>query len=162
MIDLFKMYKEEMCCLVVVEVFDREKCVQCDFDGLKPLWPILLEPAAVEPQMLAEIEEGVAVNMPMEPTCASPEEVDVADEIELDREPDMFDNVEEYVGIYDEGMYGTLSAAPQFNNANCDSNPEPNAKIVHVEAEVDDADPLEVHVLHDPENPKIYLHSGNP
>ena len=67
----------------------------------------------------------------------------------------MFDNVEEYVGIYDEGMYGTLSAAPQFNNANCDSNPEPNAKIVHVEAEVDDDDPLEVHVLHDPENPKI-------
>ena len=58
MIDLFEMYKEEMCCLVVVRVFDREKCLQSDFDGLKPLWPILLEPAAVEPQMLAEIEEG--------------------------------------------------------------------------------------------------------
>jgi len=52
-------------------------------------------------------------------------------------------------------MYGTLPAVTQFDNANCDSNSEPNSKIVHVEAEVDDGDPLEVQVLHDPKNPQI-------
>jgi len=153
MIDLFEMYKVEMCCLVVVRVFDREKCLQSDFDGLEPLCTILPEPAVVEPQMQAKIEEGAATsNIPKEPTSASNEE---ADEIEPDREPDIFDNAEEYVGVDDEGMYGTLPAVAQFDNANCDSNSEPNSKIVHVEAEVDDGDPLEVHVLHDPENPQI-------
>ena len=49
MIDLFEMYKVEMCCLVVVRVFDREKCLQSDFDGLEPLCTILPEPAAIEP-----------------------------------------------------------------------------------------------------------------
>ena len=153
MIDLFEMYKEEMCCLVVVRVFDREKCLQSDFDGLEPLCTILPEPAAVEPQMQAKIEEGAATsNMPKEPTSASNEE---ADEIEPDREPDIFDNAEEYVRVDDEAMYGTLPATTQFDNANFDSNSDPNAEIVHVEAEVNDADPLEVQVLHDPENPKI-------
>ena len=103
--------------------------------------------------MQAEIEEGAATsNMPKEPTSASNEE---ADEIEPDREPDIFDNAEEYVGVDDEAMYGTLPATTQFDNANFDSNSEPNAEIIHVEAEVNDADPLEVQVLHDPENPKI-------
>jgi len=32
---------------------------------------------------------------------------------------------------------------------------DPSDDFVHVEAEVDDADPLEINVLHDPENPKI-------
>ena len=156
MIDLFEMYKEEMCCLVVVQVFDRESCLQSVFDGLEPLCTILPEPAAVEPQMQAEIEEGTATtNMPKELTSASHEEAQEADEIEPDREPDLFDNDEQYVGVDDEGMYGTLPAATQFDNANYDSNSEPNPEIVHVEAEVDDDDPLEVHVLHDPENPKI-------
>ena len=106
--------------------------------------------------MQAEIEEGEATtNIPKEPTSASHEEAQEADEIEPDREPDIFDNAEEYVGVDDEAMYGTLPATTQFDNANFDSNYEPNAEIVHVEAEVNDADPLEVQVLHDPENPKI-------
>ena len=130
--------------------------MQSDFDGLEPLCTILPEPAAVEPQMQAEIEEGEATtNIPKEPTSASHEEAHEADEIEPDREPDIFDNAEEYVGVDDEGMYGTLPAVTQFDNANFDSNSEPNSKIVHVEVEVNDADPLEVQVLHDPENPKI-------
>ncbi|KAG2541444.1 hypothetical protein PVAP13_9NG682028, partial [Panicum virgatum] len=95
MIDLFEMYKEEMCCLVVVRVFDREKCLQSDFDGLEPLCTILPEPAVVEPQMQAKIEEGAATT----------------DEIEPDREPDIFDNAEEYVGVDDEAMYDPPPAA---------------------------------------------------
>jgi hypothetical protein len=77
----------------------------------------------------------------------------------------MFDNAEEYVGVDDKAMYDTMPPAPQFakptNNANTYAsaepthNAEPSDDFVHVEAEVDDADPLEVHVLHDPENPKI-------
>ena len=60
--------------------------MQSDFDGLEPLCTILPEPAAVEPQMQAEIEEGEATtNIPKEPTSASHEEAQEADEIESDR-----------------------------------------------------------------------------
>jgi hypothetical protein len=80
-------------------------------------------------------------------------------DIEPDREPDHFDNLEEYVGVNDEGMYGSVPPAPQFaqptNNANINENVEENVEFLNVEVEVDDADPLEVHVLHDPDNPKI-------
>ena len=102
-----------------------------------------------------------------EPTtlpCASPENPEVDDELELDREaakePDIFDNDEEYVGVDDEDMYDeappTEFAQPQpFNNANTHGTADPSDDFVHVEAEVDDIDPLEINVLHNPENPKI-------
>jgi hypothetical protein len=77
----------------------------------------------------------------------------------------MFDNAEEYVGVDDEAMYDTMPHAPQFakptNNANTYASAEPthiaepSDDFVHVEAEVDNVVPLEVHVLHDHENPKI-------
>jgi len=81
----------------------------------------------------------------------------------------MFDN-EEYVGVDNEGMYMPVPPHQQTNNAQDANNthPEPFANAdandggggaaeggVPLEAEVDDADPQEVHVIHDPENPKI-------
>jgi hypothetical protein len=50
----------------------------------------------------------------------------------------------------------TQFAQPQpFDDANINGTADPSDEFVHVEAEVDDADPLEINVLHDPENPKI-------
>jgi hypothetical protein len=77
--------------------------------------------------------------------------------VEPDREPDIFDNEEEYVGVNDESMYMPVPPHQNTNNAP-DANNTPPAPCVNAdafEAEVDDADPLEVHVIHDPENPNI-------
>jgi hypothetical protein len=70
---------------------------------------------------------------------------------------DIFDNEEEYVGVDDEHMYipvpptGTDSSVPTN-----DDNENAAAKgVIPPEAEVDDADPEEIRVLHDPENPII-------
>ena len=64
------------------------------------------------------------------------------------------------MGVDDEAMYDEAPpiefAQPQpFDNANTHATADPSDDFVHVEAEVDDADPLEINVLHDPENPKI-------
>jgi len=195
MVDLFEMHKEEMSCQVIVGVFDSAICVEPEFDALEPLCVVL-------PDDAAELGTHDA-NMPKQPSsgdtepttlpCASPENLEVADELEPDREaarepdretarepdreaarePDIFDNDEEYVGVDDEAMYDeappTEFAQPQpFDNANTHATVDPSDDFVHVEAEVDDADPLEINVLHDPENPKIVkgscflisLHSG--
>ena len=93
-----------------------------------------------------------------------------ADELEPDREPDLFDNEEEYVVVDDEAMYDEVPHPPEFaqsqpfENDNSNTTADRSDDFVHVEVEVDDADPLEVNVLHDPENPKgscliISLHS---
>jgi hypothetical protein len=153
MIDFFEMYKEKMHCKVVVRVFDRASCVEPEFDALEPL--------CVVPPTDAGVQLEPVVSMPNQPTSVAPENVEAVHEIELDRESDMFDNAEEYVGVDDEGMYDTVPPPPQFaqptDNANTYTSATPSNDFVHVEAEVDDADPLEVHVLHDPENPKIVV-----
>ena len=79
------------------------------------------------------------------------------------------------MGFDDEGMYmpvpdtqNTNNAGPANNNGGggadggannadggCGSNNAAAEGGFSLEAEVDDADPLEVHVIHDPENPKI-------
>ena len=167
MLDLFEMYKEEMSCQVVVGVFDRAICVEAEFDALEPLCVVPADDANVQLEAHRDPDRQVeaAANMPKEPNSAAPENPEAAADIEPDREPDMFDNAEEYVGVDDEGMYDTVPPAPQFAKSSDSANTyattdtthnvEPSDEFVHVEAEVDDADPLEVHVLQDPENPKI-------
>lgn len=151
MVDLFEMYKEEMNCQIIVGVFDRAVCGEPKFDALEPL--------CVVPPTDADVQLEPIVSMPNQPTSVAPENPEAVHELEPNREPDMFDNAEEYVGVDDEGMYDTVPPAPQFaqptDNANTYASTAPSDDFVHVEAEVDDADPLEVHVLHDPENPKI-------
>jgi len=150
MIDFFEMYKEEMRSQILVCVFDKDKCTEePNYDALEPL-------AVVPPDSPHEAAGSMHID-PTDPTA-------VADELEPDREPDMFDNPEEYVGVDDEGMYGSVPPAPQFaqptdhnanSNAKPNANESENAEFVNVETEVADADPLEVNVLHDPDNPKI-------
>ena len=160
MLDLFEMYKEETSCEVVVGVFDRSICVEAEFDAMEPVCVVPHDDANVQ------LEAEAAANMSKEPTNAAPDNPEAAVDVEPDREPDIFDNAEEYVGVDDEAMYGIVPVAPQFakptdnSNTNVRAEPtyaEPSDPFFHVEAEaeVDDADPLEVQVLHDPNNPKI-------
>ena len=150
LLDLFEMYNEEKTCQLVVGVFDNSICVEHEFDALEPL-------CVVPPDDAAELESHDA-SKPKQPTSDAPENPEAAD-----REPDIFDNAEEYVGIDDEAMYGevpptqsTEFAQPQpFDDANINGTADPSDDFVNVEVEVDDADPLEINVLHDPENPKI-------
>jgi hypothetical protein len=90
------------------------------------------------------------------------QEYPVEPKLEHDREPDMFDN-EEYVGVDDELMYMPVPQPQAANNAHATNNAEAanNADEndaaegrVPLEAEIDDADPQEVHVIHDPEKPQ--------
>lgn len=94
-----------------------------------------------------------------------------ADALEPECEPDIFDNAEEYVGVDDEHMYihvppsqptAPTSAEPAHSNQNVGAQAESHKNVdapaeggVPPEAEVDDADPEELNVLHDPENPRI-------
>ena len=80
------------------------------------------------------------------------------------------------MGLDDEATYAENPQPPEFahpqpsDNANSNATDDPNIDFFHVEAEVDDADPNEVTVLHDSENPKIVkggcflisLHLGKP
>lgn len=145
MVDLFEMYKEEMSCQVLVGVFERV---------LSVIPPDDVELTSVAP------ENPEASAAPENPEAsAAPENPEACVELEPDREPDIFDNAEEYVGVDDEGMYGTVPPAPQFpqatDNANTYATAEPSNEFPTFEAEVNDADPLEIQVLYDPENPKI-------
>jgi hypothetical protein len=95
-------------------------------------------------------------------------EVDHAmgDDVEVDREPDMFDNERSMWGVDDENIYIPVppSNAQAPTNAELNDNVSPFDHIVddvategdiHLEEEVNDADPQEIRVLHDPENPNI-------
>ena len=157
LLDLFEMYNEEKTCQLVVGVFDNSICVEHEFDALEPL-------CVVPPMDAAELGNH---SNPKQLSSAAPENLEAANKVEVGREasrqPDIFDNAEEYVGIDDEAMYGevpptqpTEFAQPQsFDDANANGTDGPSNDFVHIEAEVDDADPLDINVLHDPENPKI-------
>ena len=167
MVDMFEMYKEERSCQVVVGVFDKVACLDDEFDALEPL-------CVVPP----DVELGnLDANMPTEPTTkcnVSADDIPKAAAVDVDVVLDMFHNAEEYVGVDDEAMYilvltaqatGNAEAADdnaQSDNAQASENAfasgidnDDNVVLVVDEAEVGDKDPLDVHVLHDPLNPKI-------
>jgi len=91
-------------------------------------------------------------------------EPDTEPELEPQREPDIFNN-EEYVGVDDEEMYMLVPQPPDEHTKTAQASnalPEPcdNAAAergVPLEAEINDADPLDVSVVNDPENPKIMV-----
>ena len=91
-------------------------------------------------------------------------EPDTEPELEPQREPDIFNN-EEYVGVDDEEMYMLVPQPPDEHTKTAQASnalPEPcdNAAAergVPLEAEINDADPLDVSVVNDPENPKIVV-----
>ena len=167
MVDLFEMHKEEMTCQVVVGVFDSSICVEHEFDALEPLCMVppddVAELGTHDVNLLTQHTSGGTE--PTNEPHAAPKNPKAASELEPDREPDIFDNEEEYVGIDDEAMYDEEPTHqtefpqphvdPSFDNANTNATADPSFDFVNVEAEVGDADPLDINVLHDPENPKI-------
>jgi len=211
MIDLFDMYKSEMCCRVLVGVFDNVVSDALEYELLEPLCVIPPDDGAVNPTdfnpdanacvaaipnasasivaipnanastavipnanaLTAAIPNANALIIASPNANASSSTIPnaqastdanpcTADElnIEPDRELDIFDNEEEYVGDDDEHIYISV---PPTHLANTDSAQPSidNADLVvadggaPLEAEIDDADPQEITVLHDPKNPKI-------
>jgi hypothetical protein len=119
------------------------------------------------------------ISAAIEPTTKSnvaADDIPEAAAVDVDREPNMFDNAEEYVGVDDEAMYIPVPTAQATGNAQgaddnaqayvdnaqasenafgSDFDNDDNVVPIVDEAEVADEDPLNVHVLHDPLNPKI-------
>ncbi|CAA0811236.1 Unknown protein [Striga hermonthica] len=127
-----------------------------DVDAFQSLEPICVVPPDAnqdpQPNLTNHAEEPNPVSPSAQPDGGA------EPELEPDREPDMFDNEEEYVGVDDEAMY--MPVPPQYTNNVQASNhipPEPFVNVVAIddETEVDDADPQEVHVIYDPQNPNI-------
>jgi hypothetical protein len=142
LLDVFEMYKEEMGCQLVVG------CLTTPTSSLT--FPNEPSSAALE---------NLEIDVDLHP------EEEHANNVESEREPDIFDNHEEYVGVDDEHIYTKIPATnalptnisqPTNNDSgDVDNSANTNDDPFYVEAEVDDAYPLEVHVIHDPENPNI-------
>jgi len=129
MVDLFEMH-EEMTCQVVVGVFDSSICVEHEFDALEPLCMVppddVAELGTHDVNLLTQHTSGGTE--PTNEPHAAPKNPKAASELEPDREPDIFDNEEEYVGIDDEAMYDEEPTHqtefpqphvdPSFDNAN--------------------------------------------
>jgi len=92
---MFEMYKEEMHCHIVVGVFDQSIPTIDQFDELD------LPPNTSTGNRASTYSY---VNQPTFEADVAPE-AKVETQLEPDREPDMFDNDEEFVGCDDEGMY---------------------------------------------------------
>jgi len=80
--------------------------------------------------------------------------------VEPDREPDIFDNEEEYVGVDDEHIYISVPPTHPANTNSAQASVDNAGPVVAdggapLETEIDDIDPKEITVLHDPKNPKI-------
>jgi hypothetical protein len=95
----------------------------------------------------------------MQPTTTEPIQSKGTD----DEMPDIFGNEEEYVDVNDEHMYISIAPAQPSMNATVESSlPTNDANEYAVaegaippEAKITDADPDEIRVIHDPENPRI-------
>ena len=170
--DLFEMYKDQMRCEVLV--FDSCLRQSDEFTNLDPICVIPPEFSIHGNPSSKDIppEDGNTIS-PDDNHAAQPSDNDEYPlEPEPNREPDMFDNDEEYVGVDDEGLYMPVQAAnnaePCNNHAHTANDDDDYVHVadqfddvgaaeggVPLEVEVNDADPEEVQVIYDPENPKI-------
>ena len=167
--DLFEMYKSEMRCHLIVAILDNYKITEVvltdELESLCVIPPDKFEPAN---------QTGASASKVADSQGTAAKEADAV-------EPDLFDNEEEYVGIDDEHIYtpvppssaaGTDNGraqpaaaheqAPESSNAHGTSScPKSNQNGtaaeggVPLEAEVNDADPQEFNVIHNPEHPNI-------
>ncbi|KAK3122659.1 hypothetical protein QOZ80_8AG0616470 [Eleusine coracana subsp. coracana] len=172
MLELFDMYKSENCCQLVV-VCDNNiiVCVGEVFTNLAPLYVL-----SFEVQTDCDFTPEAPTSTQPEPNLgdeASASEAEEADALLSE----IFNNAEEYVGVDDEHMYISIPLSkPVQNNENQnlenqnadiqnvdnDVNVEPHSSelvaakgAIPLKAEVNDADPQDVQVLHDPLNPVI-------
>jgi len=165
------MYKDQMRCEVLV--FDSCLRQSDEFTNLDPICVISPEFSIHGNPNSKDIPPGDENTIsPDDNHAAQPSDNDeYLLEPEPNREPDMFDNDEEYVGVDDEGLYMPVQAANNAEPCNNHAHTADDDDYVHVadqfddvgaaeggvplEVEVNDADPEEVQVIYDPENPKI-------
>ena len=153
--DIFEMYKDQMQCDFIVGVFYSCHRQADEFDALEPL--CVIPPVSFgddNPDQIPPNSKDMPAGLGNDAT-----------------EPDIFDNAEEYVGVDVEVQFMSVPSPQAANNSAPESsnNAEypsfhdtdefdgvPNAEGgIPPEPEVNDADPEEVQVIHDPENPKI-------
>jgi len=176
MCELFEMYKAEMCCHLIVAIVENSKIQEVVLtDELEPL--CMVPPDDWVPTN----QTGVPANQSRASASKVADSQGTAAKEADAVEPDLFDNEEEYVGIDDEHIYtpvppssaaGTDNGpaqrttaheqAPESSNAHGTSScPKSNQNGtaaeggVPLEAEVNDADPQEFNVIHNPEHPNI-------
>jgi hypothetical protein len=172
LIQMFQMYKSEMFCQILVEVFDISVRTEDEYDLLEPICAITPDgnpflnnypPTTYEPtnELTEQPTDFPYANLD---SNTQPRTNDASQEpnIEPDREPDIFDNQEEYVGVDDERFYmdvpptqSTTTHTAQQQPIDESSDPVATEGGIPLEGEVNDADPQELNVLHDPENPNI-------
>lgn len=164
MAELFTMYKEEMCCQFLVGVFDKEMLNEHECDDLEA--PCMIPPddpmiSQYPNHTLVSNENPTAANQSTAPNGASTQTIGDDANLEGEREPDIFDNEEEYVGVNDEHIYTSVPCTQTNFAENVAAIDDDVADDVNaegglpLEAPVNDADPQEIHVVHDPENPNI-------
>jgi hypothetical protein len=162
-----------MHCEVIVGVFDS--CLR-EADEFAALEPLCVIPAKLFADDNHDNEPNSKDNHSFLPTDGPPRDAEypLEPELEPDRDPDMFDKDEEYVGVDDEGLYMPVPDTQAANNADPANNHTISGNVddsiddadefdgvadaeggVPLEADVNDADPQEVHVIHDPKNLKI-------
>jgi hypothetical protein len=153
-LDVLDMYKLEKHLKLLVAVFDKDTCDQYDALVLEPLYVVPPEPSTIPSECFPPpAQEGQAAFESKVAGCEEPagEEADEA-------EPDVFDSGEEYVGVDDEGMYGHPSAPTTGADTAQPGQPDvpaagaDTAQQEPPEVEINDADPQELHVLHDLDN----------
>ena len=159
MIDMFEMYKSEMSCAIVVGILDKalvEREIERAVDDLDDLTPLCVLPPLddlpLDVPTNSEPNPNIASNQ-AEPNIGSkhpePPTVDAS-------RADPFDNEEEYVGVDDEHVYmPTPPAQPAQRTQPADNEQNDGVDNANDEVEVNDADPEELNVLHDPEHPNI-------
>lgn len=141
-LDVLDMYEAEKHFVPFASVFDQD--IPATYNA--PLVPPILE-------------EGTTTSASNEAEdCDQAADVE-ADEVEPNL-PDVFDKVEEYVGVDDEYMYVPVpnvedNAQPQNDVTVDNAEPPTTGGAIPTETEVTDADPQEIVVLHNPRNPDI-------
>jgi hypothetical protein len=161
------MYKSEMHCQLLVIVVNESVWEDHEFDHLEPLCviapdidlPNLPQPAN-QPYPPQQQQPETAQQSQ---TAQQPKTAHQPDPPKQPEPVDIFDNEEEYVGVNDEHMYIPIPPTQPSMNAQTDSSMPTNDETENAtaegaippEAEVDDVDPEEIRVLHDPENPII-------
>ena len=133
LIQMFEMYKSEMFCQILIAVFDISVRTEDEYDLLEPICAIIPDGSPFlnnYPPTNANFDNSTAAKEPSgaqhtdqptyelteQPTdfpyanldnSTQPRTNDAAQEpnIEPDREPNIFDNQEEYVGVDDERFY---------------------------------------------------------
>ena len=170
---LVDMYKSEMHCQILLVVVENSVWEHHEFDDLEPLCVL---PADTEPIVMAGYTQmqpdpshpndpEPQFDPPMQPEPLQPHPATNQSKGVDEQIPDIFDNEEEYVGLHDEHIYSSIAPAQPSMNAQTDSpssmptnDANENAAAegaIPPEVEVNDADPNEIRVLHDPENPRI-------